>query len=338
MKDTTILIIIILCLLITSILIIEFYCFLNKKTFNEITNPGLYNRIELKQVEFEPKKTKKYLKSLNQGYYVMKNTRIVIGGLFKDSADKFILFKKRINNLSRYFKDLQVVIFENDSSDNSRILLLNWEKNQSNIHIIKLPDNEFCLLKKRSAVKYGQFSDKRMRLMSEYRNYIKNYVDMYYSDFDYFAMIDTDTVGPLSINGLAHSFSTQEQLNWDMIASNGRIGLFGTLGSYKYYDALALYNYDKNFQDNSIIISKIILKLDSVNNNPIKVDYAFGGLAIYKMSSIKNVNYTPADGKYICEHSIFLNNMKLNGYSNFYIDPKLIFLVGKQGPDIFGTF
>lgn len=338
MKDTTILIIIILCLLVISILSIQFYCYLNKKTFNEITNSRLYNKIELNDPSIEPKKTRKYMESLKQGYEIMRNSRIVIGGLFKDSASKFQLFKKRINNLARYFKDLQVVIFENDSSDNSRILLLDWEKNQSNIHIIKLDDNEFCLLKQKSAVSHGSLSDKRMKIMAQYRNYIKQYVDLYYSDYDYFGVIDTDTTGPMSIAGLAHSFSTQPTLNWDMIASNGRIGLLASLGSYKYYDLLALYNYDKPVEYNTINISNIIFKLDNVNNDPIKVDYAFGGFAIYKMSSIKNVNYIPKDGKYICEHNIFTNNMKINGYSNFYIDPKLIFLVGKQGPDIIGSF
>jgi hypothetical protein len=239
MKDTTILIIIILCLLVIGILSIEYYCYLNRKTFNEITNSKLYNKIELNEPSMEPKKSKKYMESLKQGYEIMRNSKIVIGGLFKDSASKFPLFKKRINNLSRYFKDLQVVIFENDSSDNSRILLLDWEKKQSNIHIIKLEDNEFCLLKKNPAVSYGSFSDKRMILMSQYRNYVKQYVDSYYSDYDYFAVIDTDTTGPMSINGLAHSFSIQPTLIWDMIASNGRIGVCASFGSHKYYDLLA---------------------------------------------------------------------------------------------------
>lgn len=338
MKDTTILIIIILSLLVIIILSIQFYCFSKKKTFNEIINPELYNKIILNNSKFEPKKTDEYLMKINNGYQIMSNTKIVIGGLFKDSANKFNLFKKRINYLSQYFKDLQVVIFENDSSDNSRILLLDWEKKQSNIHVIKLVDNEFCLLKKKAAVSHGAFSDTRMQMMAQYRQYIKEYVDDNFSDYDYFAVIDTDTTGPININGLAHSFSTQLYLNWDMIASNGRIGLFATLGSFKYYDALAIYNYDKSFEHNAIYITNLMLKLDSVNNEPIKVNNAFGGLAIYKMSSIKNVSYFPHDGKYICEHTIFTNNMKLNGFSNFYIDPKLIFLVGKQGPNDFGTF
>jgi hypothetical protein len=338
MKDTTTLIIIILSLLVIIILSIQFYCFTKKLSFNEIINPELYNKITLNNSKFETKKTKEYLLKINDGYQIMSNTKIVIGGLFKDSANKFNLFKKRINHLSQYFKDVQVVIFENDSSDNSRILLLDWEKKQSNIHILKLIDNEFCLLKKKAAVSYGSFSNKRMQMMVQYRQYIKEYVDNNFSNYDYFAVIDTDTTGPIITNGLAHSFSTQKNLNWDMIASNGRIGLFATLGSFKYYDLLALYNYDKPFEYNAIYISNIILKLDSLYNEPIKVNNAFGGLAIYKMSSIKNISYFPHDNKYICEHTIFTNNMKLNGFNNFYIDPKLIFLVGKQGPNEFGAF
>jgi hypothetical protein len=100
-----------------------------------------------------------------------------------------------------------------------------------------------------------------MRMMSEYRNYIKQYVDLHYSDFDYFTMIDTDTSGPFSIEGLAHSFSTQNTLNWDMISANGRTGLVGTLGSFKYYDPLSLYNYDKNVEYNTHNIINITLYL-----------------------------------------------------------------------------
>ena len=177
-----------------------------------------------------------------------------------------------------------------------------------------------------------------MRLMSEYRNHVKNYVDMYYSDFDYFGMIDTDTHGPFSINGLAHSFSTQPLLNWDMISSNGKTGPLFTLGILYYYDHMSIYHYDKDLYNNILMRNDLMLKLSSVENDPIKVESAFGGFAIYKMSSIKNVNYTPVDGKYILEHTIFTNNMKLNGFSNFYIDPKFVFLVGTQGPDTFWSY
>ena len=129
-----------------------------------------------------------------------------------------------------------------------------------------------------------------MRLMSEYRNHVKNYVDMYYSDFDYFGMIDTDTHGPFSINGLAHSFSTQPLLNWDMISSNGKTGPLFTLGILYYYDHISIYHYDKDLYNNILMRNDLMLKLSSVENDPIKVESAFGGFAIYKMSSIKNIN------------------------------------------------
>jgi len=358
-NSNIILIITIIIIIICCILIIEFYCYLNRISFHELLNPKLYNQLELYDINNKEDNVlfnlynqlenyinnkeyninnKEYLEKIKEGYIIMKNTKIVIGGLFKDSANKFELFKKRINNLSKYFKNLQVVIFENDSSDNSRILLLDWEKNQSNIHIIKLLDNEYCLLKKKSPVSYGMYSNKRMILMAKYRNYIKEYVDINYNDYDYYTMIDTDTTGPLNINGLAHAFSTQSTLNWDMIAANGKTGYLSTTGKLMYYDTLAIYNYNKSKEYNIKNLSYITLYLNFINNKPLKVDCAFGGFAIYKMSSVKNVNYTPADGKYICEHTIFTNNMKLNGHSNFYIEPKLIFLVGKQGPHIFGSY
>jgi hypothetical protein len=141
---------------------IQLYCFLNKKSFHEVLNPKVDNELELREIE---NNNSVNLKDYEKGFEIMKKTKIIIGGLFKDSGKKFDLFKKRMNNLSKYFKDLQIVIFENDSSDNSRILLLDWEKKQPNVHIIKLVDNEFCLLKNNSAVTYGEFSDKRMRLM-----------------------------------------------------------------------------------------------------------------------------------------------------------------------------
>jgi len=326
---------IIIIIIIIIVLNIELYCFLNKKSFHEVIDSKVYNKLELLEIE---NNNSVNLKDYEKGYQIMKKSKIVIGGLFKDSSKKFDLFKKRMNNLSKYFKDLQIVIFENDSSDNSRILLLDWEKKQSNVHIIKLVDNEFCLLKNNSAVSYGALSNKRMMLMAQYRNYVKEYTDLYFNDYDYFSIIDTDAAGPININGLAHSFSVQSTLNWDMISANGRTGLLFTSGELKYYDLLALYNYDKSKEENSLNISKLVLYLDSIGNDPIKVDNAFGGFAIYKMSSIKNINYTPHDGKYICEHTIFTNNMKLNGHPNFYINPKLTFLVGKQGPDKFGGY
>jgi len=315
----------ILLVVISSIIVAQVFCYFNKSCFHEILNPNDYN-VEFNEEKYTPtKNVEQYNKVVKNGYNIMKTKKIVVGGLYQNSSKTFYKFKERMNNLSKYFADVQIVIFENDSLDNSRVLLLSWEKEQNNVHIIKCKENHFCLLKKSSAIMHGTFSKNRMKKMATYRNIVKKYVDNKFSDYDYFMVIDTDASGGFSLNGLAHSFGISN--NWDMMSAYGSTGVVLTLGNLIYHDYIALCN---NISVNSI---KDAIKINLINKNDelVPVNNAFGGLTIYKMSSIKNVEYIPHDNNYICEHTIFSNNMKMNGYNNFYINPKLVFLVGKQG-------
>jgi len=313
--------------LLFIIIVLKLFCFFNKKSFHELLSPHDYDLV-FDEIKYMPTKNiEQYNKIVENGYNIMKHKKIVIGGLFQNSSDVFHKFKERMNHLNNYFADVQIVIFENDSLDNSRILLLNWEIIQNNVHIIKCKENNFCLLKQISAVNHGMFSENRMSKMSKYRNIVKKYVDDNFNHYDYFMVIDTDSQGGFSLNGLAYSFGINN--NWDMISAYGSAGPTYTFGNLIYYDYIAFLN---NVSFDSF---KKIIKVNLLNKNDglMPVDNAFGGLTIYKMDSIQNVDYTPHDNNYICEHTIFTNNMKRNGYSNFYINPKLIFLVGKQGPD-----
>jgi hypothetical protein len=44
-----------------------------------------------------------------------------------------------------------------------------------------------------------------------------------------------------------------------------------------------------------------------------------------------NINYTPLDNKFPCEHIIFHQNMINNNFTNIYINPNMLVLVGHQG-------
>ena len=46
---------------------------------------------------------------------------------------------------------------------------------------------------------------------------------------------------------------------------------------------------------------------------------------------LQNINYTPEDNNYICEHIIFHDNMIKKNYNNIYINPNMTVLVGLQG-------
>jgi hypothetical protein len=63
-----------------------------------------------------------------------------------------------------------------------------------------------------------------------------------------------------------------------------------------------------------------------------KVHSGFAGMSFYKMEILnKNINYTPSDKIYKCEHIIFHENMIKNGYNKIYINPNMLLLSGPQG-------
>lgn len=315
-------------IIILIIIVLQLICKYKKICFHELLYPNDYD-IKFNENKYRPHENiETYNKIVKSGFEIMKTKKIVIGALFKDSSHVFHKFRKKMEMLKKYFKDVEIVIFENDSTDNSRTLLLNWENEDNKFHMIKCKENNFCLLKNISAINHGILSSNRMKKMSEYRNYIKKHVDQYFNDYDYFMVIDSDASGSFSMEGLAYSFG--KKIEWDMMSAYGLTGIVLTGGQLIYYDYIAYLNNFNTFDELKDAI-QINFKR---NEDLIPVNHAFGGLTIYKMSSIKDVDYTPKDGNYICEHTIFTNNMKAKGYNKFFINPKLKFLVGKQGADI----
>jgi len=313
-------------------LIILRICVKRNKTLHEIMKPDLYNKTILDgDKKFKPKKNQtEYDNYVKKGFETMKTKSIVFCGLFQNSAYIFDKFKKKMETLQPYFKDMKIVVFENDSSDNSRVLLLNWEKENKNVDIYKVENNEYNLLKNDSAKNHGVFSGGRMKKMATYRNLLKTYVEQKYSNYDYYAVIDTDIRGPISLNGIAYSFGIEQDIKWDMISAFGVTAGILSLNNYAYYDQLALYHM-KTYLDIFKALKYYPIKNRKIGDKPKKVKSAFCGLAIYKMASVKNVDYTPKDGNYICEHIIFHNNMIDKGHENIFINPNMLILAGKQG-------
>ena len=293
----------ILCCVLIIYIIVLTVCMANKKTLYELTHKNNFG-VYFNENKFLPKKNiKRYWYLVKKGYVIMKNTDIVIGGLFVNSSKIFNKFKLRIENLMKLFRSVKCVFFENDSTDNSRILLLDWEKNNPNIHIIRCEENNFCLLKATPAVTEGHISEKRMKKMVKYRNILLNYIKYNFQTIPYVAIIDTDLKGPISFDGIAHSFGIEPELNWDMISAYGINGLILTLNNFIYYDGLALKtsDYNTSFMNNfsftkSINFIKLYIKYIyglKRGDEPIQVKSAFCGFSLYKMDSrlAEKLNY-----------------------------------------------
>jgi hypothetical protein len=217
----------------------------------------------------------------------------------------------KINMLKELFKSTKVIIFENDSTDNTLNILKDWE----NKNIIKL-------------ITEKNVPGLRTERLAHARNTLYN--EAMKHNFDLLIVMDLDNVIELlSEEGILSCFDIKE--DWAMLGGN-------QLGNY--YDVWALRTYDDWMPFDWVecyyiekksryycFLSRLINI--PVNSNPIKVKSCFGGIGIYKKKYLDNCTYGnglqgPKNNKYeICEHVTFNECIIKNGGS-IYINPKLI--------------
>jgi hypothetical protein len=325
-------------LIIILLLLLEQYCRRQNKSFLEILNPHWFKDVTKFPVQdFKCKRNcDDYNDKVKMGYQTMKNKTLVIGGLCRNIADKVDSLEKRIDHLGSFYKDYRCVIFENDSTDGTRELLKNICNKNNKIILIDCPEALDCKFNEIGATHFGMRSQSRMKKMAMYRNRVLDHIKQNYNYYDCVAVLDLDIKGPINIDGVAHSFGTYNK--WDSISAYGIHGGALILGSQVYYDSLAYKDIDENYNvsDKILDIIPITLSLSryKIGDESFKVKSGFCGLSFYKMdvfNDSRNINYTPKDNNYICEHIILHNNMIENGYDKIFINPNMVLLPGPQG-------
>lgn len=274
------------------------------------------------------------------GSKIAKEKRIVFCGLARD-IEKYI--EKSIIKLEivgKYFKDYKIIIFENDSSDDTRNLIkTNCTRNNK---IILLNCNNMnsteCKLKNKKGYDYGMLSKQRIHKMAQYREQYLNYVKTNLSDYDYMMVCDMDLSGNQCIDGI---FTSIIKSDWDAIYINGKTSFWGFFGLITItYDGFAFVNYNSEFtKKNNLgleILLQILLMNSGINYSKefYQVKSAFNGYALYKINSIKNASYI---GDYNCEHINLSKNINDNGGKQ-YINKYWTGYFNQQGPtDSFTT-
>lgn len=239
------------------------------------------------------------------------NKNIIISGVCQNISEYIFNTIHKFLYLSIYFKNLKIIIYENDSTDNTLIELKKYESIINNIYNI-----EIIILTETN------IKGKLTQRVSYARNYILKYIESKKINPDYIISIDMDDILiDFKCNSILYPFL--EKIEWSMFGANSKI----------YYDMWALrtlHNPDKDFwigkkKDNKYIISKSdILKeyfIIEKDSDPIKVNSCFNGIGIYKYKDIKNCKY---DGDNTCEHVNFHQEMIKKNKANLYIYPKLI--------------
>ena len=327
--------------LFVSYFMIEVYLyFFTNLSYFDMVNPALFNRTIVDK-DFVNKyikipNTQKYNESIKVGYENAKQKKIVLASLARDvelrTPDSIVKMEK----IGECFQDYRIVMFENDSEDNSRELLTNWSKRNDKVVLMDCCDEGSCdcKLKTQNSYSLGWAGKKRIQKMRFYREKLLRYTTKNFSDFDYYISYDFDLQGGLYLDGLITSF---EKDNWDMIFARGlqsmpsitrkRLILYDSLpyisGSMDFHHKHSLkHMFDKFDKD---------LGKNKVGSKFVLCKSGFNGLAIYNMKSILDKSYMKSD--FYCEHIDLHYDMYTKGNNKIYYNPNMIMFAGQPGPD-----
>lgn len=260
------------------------------------------------------------------GFELMSKSSIAICSIVRN-ADK--LLEKNIphiENLRAKFKKSTVIVFENDSDDNTKSLLNNWSKNFNNVLVECENFNQNTIPKKDLNGVNKFFSIERISKMVEYRNqYLEKLRNLNFN-YDYVIVIDID-IENFSLNGIAHSFGLANQ--WDVVTANGYS--YSSSLQRRYHDTYALVEIGNEFeaQTEQIIFNNQKKWSFLRSGTPmIPVYSAYGGLAIYRYQLLKNKKYEVVENldKRVairCEHFALHEQIQNDTNSRIFINPEM---------------
>lgn len=270
-----------------------------------------------------------YDKKIINGQNLLQQSNIVLVSLVRNIGS---VLDENIKGIVEFFnlhsKTFKYVFFENDSIDNTKEILQQYQKTY--------PDIIHVLSEDLNRTQYGPVKDKdRIQALSEYRNKAKLYASQFESD--YIIILDMDFIS-ISLNGILNSFGwMSEHKPINAIAGNS----FQYRLSNPKTKIKNLWNYDSWayrgswWHDLQYDPPSSIHSIDPMlwfglcvlprGSTPTLVNSAFGGCCIYesKFYKDKDLEYKSYD----CEH-VTLHYQLCKKYSNFklFLNPSQIML------------
>jgi len=233
---------------------------------------------------------------LDETQNLMKSYNVIIYGTIRDIEDHFIKSFKNIDLLCNFFNNAYIIIFENDSKDETRNLLTKWGSS-SNGNVVK-----HVILENNLNAQYPL----RAHRLAYCRNRILNYIfeNKLNESYQYAIHCDLDDrFWSLDYESICNCFQYDTNC-WD--------AMFPINNNYTYYDFWALRCNESWFQKNIFCceiennekcnefenhVGEFSSFLLSNKNTLIQVHSAFNGIGIYKLSSLYNCRY---NADYMC--------------------------------------
>ena len=235
--------------------------------------------------------------------------KLSVTGLWRDGEKYIHKTLSTLDNISSKY-DSSFYFYENDSVDNTRLILKNWMESKH---------GEFTY-NNLGFPKYGSVPDiTRIILLSFYRNKLAELIQK--SDSDFTLMIDTDIdFTPDHIDQLLKHLIN---LNASMVVANTRQYQIKDLmfdeTSDSFYDTFALRD---KFNNNALYFTDCPFLMNSdrqrwKNNEPVLIRSGFSGLSLIRTDILKNCHWSTVGHS---EHVNFCS--QVNNYGPIYIIPE----------------
>lgn len=327
--------------IIVSLYVIELIVYIttNLSYYDMIHKDLIYGTImdsnELSKYMYVPE-SKEYIERVKLGYDVARGNRLLILCLARDVEHNVEITRNKLENIGKDFMEYKIVIFENDSDDESRLLLKGWMNENDNVELMDCCDlgSCDCLLNNAKGYDMGPSSQGRMDKMRFYREKLLRYATGKYYYYDYVMVYDFDISGIVYKDGLMTCFSSENE--WDMVCANG-LQSFPKIVNPKLviYDSLAFIPNHVNYNHSLSLIQldreQMKLKKHKIGSELVRCKSGFNGIAIYRMEALLNSTYM--NSKKYCEHIDLHQDMYNKGYDKIYLNPNMVLFVGQNGPD-----
>jgi hypothetical protein len=255
-----------------------------------------------------------YRAGCRHGYAVMARSRVAITGLARNIGAILPTTIRRLENLGRCFADQRMIVYENDSTDDTRAQLLAWARADRRVRVISEQQGD--------PVNPATRCPHRAARMARYRRRCQELVLSECSRFDAVIVVDLDLLGGWSTDGIAHTFG---QRDWDFVGSNGLIyrrhGL--RMNTARHYDTWALRFDDRLTPLRPAVAGGCVHRRGAAL---LPVTSCFGGLGIYRMQVYSAGHYAADD----LEHAAFHRSLLARGHRRLFLNPSQIVVYGRR--------
>lgn len=261
-----------------------------------------------------PRHAGEYRRLVKRGFENMKEKSTVICGTARNVQAFMATTVARVEALGSMFGDYAVLVFENDSTDETLPLLKAWA--DANPRVVILTE------RRDDPVNPGTRCPDRATRMATYRNKYLDFIRENMSNYSHVAVADMDLPDGWSYEGAANTFG---HVGWDFVGSNGIMYIAAPKKPVRcvHFDAWAFRQLGHPEPHKPQEVNP----LQFVRGQPmLPMHSCFGGLGFYNMKAFLSSRYEGGD----CEHVPFHTGMRNAGHGKIYMNPSQMVLYGTR--------